>query len=585
MHGPQEHIPPSRVTVMSATEQGAGLPPSRRRLGFAFIGVGLAAVLVFVAGPQVSRTLDEPEPSGVFLVVPDLVGMEITSAEEALRSAGFTRRTVRIWVPNDLAAAGVVTAQSPEQGLAVDAPIELTVSAGGPTISFGALPGSIRAIASGSRIDAGEPVLVIDTSAGYAYLGGGLLFGQCAATDAAETDLVVKEVRCAEAVSVAIVGWLPDGTKFELAGLPTADYLPQAVTGSIMVDLPDGRSQSLGTVTSRRMSAVSGGPPVSWSGDVTLDIVAGDIEVSIQVDPETIDAMGADGRAAISAAVHPSAVDGFPVISLDPPLRWQRVDEDSSTVGVEFSDFTVHRECPEGCDVAESIGVYDLAPFIDADQLVLTMLVDPVEFSANAWVQAFELTFPDGGRWLLRWETQIGMEVAGVTMSGRLQVDGNWVADSYLTGAPVFPLDEKWDPAGALPERLEVHERLDGGLAETWWLSPGSCCAYLTFVNAPDGRVMQWAASALIEERSSLVDSVVWAPDRVSFDSTRFSILGLTFAIEMVAKDSAQKVTVFVKTPCSRGLLGQAPCTRINGIEFNANGLPISDVRVRSLDS
>ncbi|MBT8208612.1 MAG: hypothetical protein KJO18_10080, partial [Acidimicrobiia bacterium] len=96
--------------------------------------------------------------------------------------------------------------------------------------------------------------------------------------------------------------------------------------------------------------------------------------------------------------------------------------------------------------------------------------------------------------------------------------------------------------------------------------------------------VMQWASSALIEEREELVEAVSWAPDRVSFDSTRFVVSELTFSVRLETRETGHHATVFVSTPCSRGLVGQATCDRVEEVTFDANGLPFSEVRIRPLD-
>lgn len=548
--------------------------PPRPRLGWAIVGVVAAGALLLLAGPQQPRVPEDEPPSGIFLVVPDVVGLDVAAAEQLLASAGFTRDTVRTWVSDELTPARTVVAQSPEQGLSVDAPVELFISTGGPTVSFRSLPAMARDAATGSNIAPDDPVLVLDTAAGHAYLSGGLLFGDCAATELVPQEVGRREARCITIDTASVDGWLPDGTKFSVTGLPAGEYLPQALGGVIMIDLPDGTSRPLGEHRYQRLdSEVAAG--VTRPPEGRLEIVGGAFALAIEVDTDVLDVLGDDANLTILEGIDPVGVDEFLIVRLSPPLRWQRAGEVPGAVSVDFGDFVVER-----------VGVLRVRSddsTVNVDDAVVETLVDPARFTANPWVLAFELTFPDGGRWLLRLETHVSLEVVTVGMEGRLLVDGEWVADTYLNASPLW-LESLLDPDGELPQRLESHDRLDGALAETWWLTPDDCCAYVTFVAAPDGRVMQWASSALIEAREDLVDAVVWAPDRVSFDSTRFVVNALTFTIRLETRETGHQATVHVATPCSRGLVGQATCDRVDDVAFDANGLPFSEVRIRSLD-
>lgn len=560
----------------------------RPRLGWAMAILLLAGGLLFIAGPQDARTPDEPQPDGIFLVVPDVVGMDVVAAEQLLASAGFTRDTVRRWTPNQVTAAGTILAQSPERGLAVDAPIALEISRGGPTISFESLPSSARDLAASSTIDGDAPILVLATAAGNAYKSGDLLFGACAATDLVPTDVPRAEVRCEGGATTTVEGWLPDGTKFSLSGLPEGQFSPEAIGGTVMVDLADGSSRPLGLQRSAAVTAdgsVTAEGFVEWFEGGRLEIVGGAMRLEIDVDRRVLDLLGSDGEQTVLSAIHPSDVDGFLIIDLSAPLRWQLPGEVPDAISVDLGDVVVERGC-SGADCATMFALSARADSeaIDLNNYVLAVLVDPATFAANPWVLAFELTFPDGGRWLLRLETKLSMDVVGVSMSGSLLADGERVADANLAASPAWPLDLAWDPGGALPQRIETHDRLDGALAETWWLTPDDCCGYLTFVAAPDGRAITWASDALIDVREDLVDAVVWAPDRVSFDSTRFRILPLSFAIHLETRDGGQPATVFVTTPCERGLVGQAPCDLLDAVGFDANGLPFSEVRIRPLE-
>ena len=64
--------------------------------------------------------------------------------------------------------------------------IAITVSAGGPAISFDELPDHVMEWLSSTGYSPfwDEPILVVDTSLGLAYKTDRLLFGPCAAVDA-----------------------------------------------------------------------------------------------------------------------------------------------------------------------------------------------------------------------------------------------------------------------------------------------------------------------------------------------------------------------------------------------------------------
>ncbi|NNF65544.1 MAG: PASTA domain-containing protein [Acidimicrobiia bacterium] len=584
MDSPPESTTPSAVSVVSgrlgAAEPEPGPRPPRPRLGWAIVGVVAAGALLFLAGPQQPRVPEEEQPNGILLVVPDVVGLDVAAAEQLLGSAGFTRRTVRTWVSNELTPAGTVISQSPEQGLSVDAPVELLISTGGPTVSFQSLPTEAQDAATGANIAPDDTVLVLETAVGHAYLSAGVLFGQCAATELVSSEVARREERCITTDTSTVAGWLPDGTNFSVTGLPAGEYLPRAVAGVIMVDLPDGTSRPLGAHSHRRLrsdsvAAFESGTGVSWPVNGQLEIVGGAFAIDIDVDGRVMEMLGDDANLTILDSIDPVAVDEFLIVRLSPPLRWQRDGEVPGAISVGLGDIVVER--------VDVLRVRSDVSTVNVDDAIVETLVDPAGFAANPWVLAFELTFPDGGRWLLRLETRLSMDVVDVGMTGRLLVDGDWVADTYLDASPLW-LESVWNPDGTLPQRIETHDRLDGALAETWWLTPDSCCAYVTFVAAPDGRVMQWASSALIEEREELVEAVSWAPDRVSFDSTRFVVSELTFSVRLETRETGHHATVLVSTPCSRGLVGQATCDRVEEVTFDANGLPFSEVRIRPLD-
>ena len=124
------------------------------------------------------------------VVVPGLVGTPISEAGDLLRAAGMVEPLWNSrWIADDSIPAGIITAQapSPDTATAPNTTMAITVSAGGPAVTFDDLPDHVAHwLTSTGRSPFGdEPILVVDTAVGVTYKTDTLLFGPCAAVDAA----------------------------------------------------------------------------------------------------------------------------------------------------------------------------------------------------------------------------------------------------------------------------------------------------------------------------------------------------------------------------------------------------------------
>ena len=159
--------------------------------------VGMVAVGLWRVGmfTEADGAADTAAPDGTTeavatVVVPGLVGTPISEAGDLLRAAGMVEPLWDSrWIADDSTRAGIITAQAPSPGMTIapNATIAITVSAGGPTISFDELPDHVAQwLSSTGRSPFGdEPILVVDTAVGVAYKTDTLLFGPCDAVGAA----------------------------------------------------------------------------------------------------------------------------------------------------------------------------------------------------------------------------------------------------------------------------------------------------------------------------------------------------------------------------------------------------------------
>ena len=137
-------------------------------------------------------------------------------------------------------------------------------------------------------------------------------------------------------------GVLPDDTSFDVSFEPSRVEWLTGVSGTILVDLPDGTSPVAGTLTFSRREIASQG----WEGD-SYRISAGSDSVELEVDASIVDALGASYQTVFEAAIEGRQVSGYPVLQLSPPLRWARDDETPDPMQVRFGSFLIQRGCGE----------------------------------------------------------------------------------------------------------------------------------------------------------------------------------------------------------------------------------------------
>lgn len=185
--------------------QEPGRWSARRGLVFSFLGFGVGAVVL------TSQLADEPQPprgqdpslvspstsirtpveAASAVPLPDVEGLTLDQVEQALAQAGWStrqRRTVSWeWIADDQAPEGTVISQVPPAGsTSPDGFSRLVISDGGPTVELHELPApALDLLPNAEDFGSGFPFRVITTPVGDAYKIDALLFGPCAAVEAA----------------------------------------------------------------------------------------------------------------------------------------------------------------------------------------------------------------------------------------------------------------------------------------------------------------------------------------------------------------------------------------------------------------
>jgi hypothetical protein len=316
--------------------------------------IALTALVVGQVGPPPSNPVVPPPPAslaGPSPTVPDLVGLDVDAASAVLDGSGFRGPAAvpaQSWIASAEHPAGHVVAQWPASGSTLtQGRIEVEVSAGGPVVGSGDLPAEIRTWASTlPGFDEQEPILLVPTPHGPAYKTDRWLFGTCDAVPLAAGTLPDPSYGedCIAVTKVSLSGVLPDGTSYEVTGLPEGEYVPVTASGGIVFAPAGHEPRALGiTRYARQVPGVS--PSVSWRDATTLVIAAGEWTMEVAVSPEL--AAGPQ-RDELLAAIDPQLVADHLVISLAPPLRFQRPGELPSRMAVEYGEFRVVAGCVAG---------------------------------------------------------------------------------------------------------------------------------------------------------------------------------------------------------------------------------------------
>jgi hypothetical protein len=387
---------PSRVRVLDP-EEAAPRPAPQRSFSWVLLAFGGVMVIgLWLTGvPQQAALLDAVASDARALAapgprVPDLSGMRIEEARDALIEAGFVgeQQVLRErWLASEAVATGQVTSQTPTPGtpLAEGRRVTVEVSSGGPVVRFDSIPADIRSWAAGlPGFDPAEPVLVRATAAGFAYKTDGWLFGDCTPVAlAVETfpDSSYGE-ECMVRTTVTVTGVLPDGTGYEVGGLPGGGYPPEGASGAIMFDR-DGGAAPLGVIRYDR-TANAGPALVEWR-DSELHIAADTWSVVVLVNNDTVPAADQALRDRLALAIHPRIAGEYVLLELDAPLRFQTPGEVPSRLSVNHGSFRVVVGCVTGvrnvvCDPSGALSVEGAHTGFDLAGVTVT-LADPVGIS------------------------------------------------------------------------------------------------------------------------------------------------------------------------------------------------------------
>jgi hypothetical protein len=449
--------------------------PSRDGVGWAMAAVAtvIAAVLILTTqgdsdtGAADDVGIDEAalarvESGGATPVMPDVTGLSIDEVVEVLVGAGLSVAPADLatyWEANSRYPEGVVMSQVPSAGDSVVAPMEVLVSAGGPVVDVGEVPGHVRSWAVGlPGFDRTEPLLVIETSGGDAYKSDLWLFGDCEAVENVERSFADPAFGtfCLNRPTATISGVLLDGTEYIVSGLPDGDHTVESFGGGIVFSGPDG-PRALG-ITTHTMESGRLSPFVGMT-DATIEIAGANWAMQVRVAEPIRTSLGDEGLDRVVEAIHAGIVGGFPVVRLDEPLRWQRSGELPSRIEVDYGEFRVVAGCVPNvtnvvCDATGAISVEGVSRGFDVSALTVELGSDRPGFDVATgltWV------VPDG--WIVADEPLT--EVGGIR---ELLSTGTFALEAGGTCAQV--------PEAALrdlgPDDVFVALHASRGLGEPW---------------------------------------------------------------------------------------------------------------------
>lgn len=425
-------------------------------------------------------------------------------------AAGALLGALALWAP----AAGVRTVAEPEGPSAPPlaeappaAPLPSAASVppappdGVRGIRLADVPPHLREWATHRGIPLQPPFEEVVTERGRAYRADGLLFGPCDAVAAVRDAHPgwAPDYRCGSFPEISVTGVLPDGTRFEIDGLPDAAFPDPVPAGVVMIEV-DGTARALGSVTYRRAPAPAPGA-VAWAPPGTLVARVGWWAVEIDVYPDVLAHLSAADLEALPGAVAPALVDGHLVLDLSPPLRWQHAWEVPGTVAVSYGHFTVYRRCPfasyQVCDATNPISVESHVRWLDVTALAVREIpappppptVEPVDVGPLAgrvghsvvWTgeemivwggRSHHRAFADGaafdprtGTWRMLAAAPLeprGLHVAAWTGREMLVVGG----EGHRDGAAYDPATDRWRPIATAPVALPPGDLYDRTPAE-----------------------------------------------------------------------------------------------------------------------
>lgn len=292
-------------------------------------------------------------PQQPMAIMPALAGEEFLAVSALLRDAGLDSVVLghATWVANDSVAAGFVLSQTPAPGADIfDVnDIAIVMSSGGPVTSWDAVPEAlVEFVEDTYTIDRSEPVLIVETIEGRAYKTDSLLFGSCAAIDVARNYFYDQRYDglCQVAPPETLLGWLPDGSRFAIEGLPP--QTSEQVLGNLAILEADGAETIIWAQTWLAQVERSA-PDIQVEGD-QIAVVGGFDKLAITVDPEIISAEE------LASLLTPVDIRGHLVINLEDPIvfgsfldraaarRYPQVDVVSDRYGLNVTVSESYRE-------------------------------------------------------------------------------------------------------------------------------------------------------------------------------------------------------------------------------------------------
>lgn len=297
-------------------------PRSPRRAGW--LGAGAIVVVVLAFLGSVGSPVEAPSDSlpGVttpiqqpLAIMPHLENNDLLTVVNALRNAGLDAAIIgqSRWVADDRFPHGVVITQYPAPGTEVfdNNQVSLLISAGGPVTAWADIPANFREMVEDTfEIDESEPVLVVPTASGTVYKTDDLLFGPCTAVALASTffyDQMFDRV-CDRGDPQPILGWLADGSMFQIDGLPAQEFQDNATSLRLGDATPLGRQ--LWSVSTVRRA-----PEVTF-GERTVRVQGGHYAFVI-----SLEGTGFDPEE-VAQLVEPLDIRGNLVVNLTAPLEF-----------------------------------------------------------------------------------------------------------------------------------------------------------------------------------------------------------------------------------------------------------------------
>ena len=150
---------------------------------------------------------------------------------------------------------------------------------------------------------------------------------------------------------------LPDGTTFVVIVDPARSEDVTDISAGIMMELEEGPVPA-GTVVFHLLT-----PADEYAYQYGhYGIPAAGILVTINFNPEVLEALGPDAEAIIRDSVRGSVAAGYPTLLLEPPFRWATDTELPLQMEVTFETFAVRRGCDDLAVACSAFGGVQVIP-------------------------------------------------------------------------------------------------------------------------------------------------------------------------------------------------------------------------------